>query len=68
MSKLINVKIVAERTNQVNAVITRVVSVEKQATERKTRNLAELTFCNEYINRDTEIFVHDNLSKAKKNG
>jgi len=60
------VELKVERTIGVSGSTTKYVEVEKQQTPTKTRRLAELVFCNEYINRDAEIARFDSLTAAKK--
>jgi len=42
------------------------VEVEKQSTVSKTKKLAELNYCNTYINRDGANIKFDDVAKAKK--
>lgn len=64
--KTMKVKLTIQRDSAIKSIIEKVVEVEKQETDTKTRRLAELNYCNDYINRDGRIKVFENLTDAKK--
>lgn len=60
------VKLIIERNVSPYGRIEKIVDVEKRQTSTKTRRLAELKYCNEYINRDVRIGNFTNLTEAKR--
>jgi|GEM_PF-6361901 len=60
------VELTITRTSGIRTQKTEIVEVEKQSTVSKTKKLAELNYCNTYINRDGANIKFDDVAKAKK--
>jgi len=61
----VKVKLEIKRTSSKGGMIEKIIEVEKQASNTKTRRFAELKYCNEYLNRDAKIANYRVLSDAK---
>lgn len=63
--KLIKVELTITRIGSLCSTIKKTVEVEKLETPTKTRRLAELNYCNDYINRDGNVAMFEKLTEAK---